>query len=74
MVSFPYYSHTTPMFESLKIWEARMGNLPFSGVPSLGVPENTLEILFIQVALKESSLLGEGIPLVPLLCQKNPGK
>ena len=44
MVSSPCYSHTTPSPESLKIWEACMGNLPFSGVPcpwgSLKIPLN----------------------------------
>ncbi len=40
----PYYSHSTPMFESLKIWEACMGPAYHKGVPSLGVPGVTLDI------------------------------
>ena len=42
MVSFPYYSHTTPNPESLKIWEACMGPAYHKGVPcpwgSLKIP------------------------------------
>ena len=33
IVTFPYCSHTTPMFESLKIWEWYGSRLPCSGVP-----------------------------------------
>ncbi len=42
MVSFPYYSHTTPIRipkDMGMVWEAYR-----KGVPLLGVPENPIEI------------------------------
>ena len=42
-----YYSHTTPMFESLKIWELYGSRLPRGGPMSLGVPGITLDFVGI---------------------------
>ena len=39
----PYYSHTTPIFESLKIWEWYGKLTIFGGPMSLGVPENPID-------------------------------
>ena len=33
----PYYSHNTPIFESLKIWEVYGSRLPEGGPMSLGI-------------------------------------
>ena len=57
----PYYSHTTPIFESLKIWVPWYGSrLPFSGVPcpwgSLKFPEEKLADGSLRELLKVDDL------------------
>ena len=56
MVSFPYYSHTTPIRipkDMGIVWETY-----HKGVPLLGVPENTLDQILTKFLAEQKTLYG----------------